>query len=146
MPKCPHCEAEIREGAKICRSCGNIAEGGGRTVTASPIRAPSSENPETATATPSASVGRSGVRLCEICDKPPAMVKQIEKSSPVLPGVLAFVAFLFTVMALSWHSWTPKILLLAIGIGCGYAGYRIYRMERRYWLCPKCGDTINIEV
>ncbi len=133
----------MREGARICRSCGQLVGKGGASFSSAPERGPSAKRP-TPKAAGSVSGESPGARRCEVCEKPPLMVKQIERSSPVLPGILAFVAFLMVVMALSWHSWVPKLLFLAVGVGVGYAGHRIFRMEHRYWLCPKCGDTTDI--
>jgi hypothetical protein len=141
MVKCPHCSAVLPEGARICRSCGKIVEGGGiqYSVAEEPVSGPSAAAPAAPRRTTAG-----GVPRCEVCDSNPAMIQQVERNSPVVPGVMGFVVLLMLVMALAWHSWFAKLVLVGLAGGLGYAAYKILRAERRYWLCPKCGDTVDI--
>ncbi|MFN7971121.1 MAG: hypothetical protein U0166_02025 [Acidobacteriota bacterium] len=140
--RCQYCKSALPEGGRICRSCGKIQEAGGVAYGV----AEASSDAEAGSAAPKRIASAdAGAPKCEVCDGNPVMLKQIEKNPPYIPGVLAFGAFLCLIMAMAWHSLIPTVLCLLLGGGLGYAAFKILTAERRYWLCPKCGDTIDIE-
>ena len=139
--KCPHCQAELPEGAKICRGCGRLVEGGAESSSAPPSRRPPSSRPARGGSAPDTVAG---APHCEICETSPVMVQQVERSSPTIPAVLGLVAFSLFVLTTGFDSLGVRVLLILTGLGLCFAAYRIMTDERRYWLCPKCGDTTDI--
>lgn len=136
---CPHCRAELPEGARICRACGKLVEGGDVKYAAG--GAPPSKEGAAAVRRVSATAGSP---KCEVCEPPPNMVRQVEKGSPVVPAIMGFVAFLLLLASLGL-GWIPRLVLWAIAGGLVFAAFKMMSVERHYWLCPRCGDTIEID-
>lgn len=138
---CPHCGAELADGAKICRGCGRIlAAGRGAPVS---VAAPAGAQVSAPVAAPRRAMAGSGSPRCEICEKSPEMIQQVERNSPMVPGIMAFVALLIVILAVGF-GWMLRLVMCAVAGGLGFVAYRMLTAERRYWLCPKCGDTVDI--